>query len=107
VNRRYHLSKSSRHDTAISDSEDIKAQEEDMDIIYMINGLENILSLRMIKKVSVNQRQRCIEVLAEQSSQDETGEYDPEKLASVSRRYSKWSVKRANQLASIQAFGQV
>ena len=108
VNRRYHLSKSPRHETSIDDSEVIKAQqEEDVDIICKINGLENNLSPKMSKKVFVNRRRRCIDVLAEQSRQDETGEYDPEQLASVSRRYSKWSVKRANQLASIQAFGQV
>lgn len=66
-------------------------------------GIENLLTPKIIKK-KLKMRRRCVEaVLNEEERQFRTGECDMDRLAAVSAQYSKWSVQRAEQIATLHA----
>ena len=80
--------------------------DDDFDV-SMMNGLENILTTKIVKTVYSNRKRRCQMVLKEQARQWEAGIDDPEMIASVSRQFSEWSVKRALQIGSTRGFAEV
>lgn len=63
-------------------------------------GIENILTPDIVEKLVIR-RTECIRaVLDEQARQDDSGEYDPDRLAHLSLIRSVGAAKRARQIAS-------
>ena len=67
-----------------------------------MNGVENLLTTKIIK-IRVLYRKRLLDsVLEEQERQHDSGEYDATRLARISKHYSKWTVKRARLIGLLQ-----
>jgi len=70
---------------------------------YTLNGIENLIILRIAEMaVSCQERSLCA-VFDEQARQVASGKFDPDKLAGVSQLRSTWAVKRAEQIGRQQA----
>lgn len=81
-------------------------EEQDSDDIFqgcVLTGVENLLTPTIMKKSVARRVGRLQAVLDEQDRQvEEQGYCDPDKLASVSRRYSKASMQRAEKIGMMQ-----
>ncbi len=65
-------------------------------------GIENMLTLEIMKKVRAAKERHRGSVLLEQAMQVASGECDPERLSNVSQYYSTWSVQRAVTIGMLQ-----
>lgn len=61
-------------------------------------GLENLLICGMAEATEADLKQCRHAVIKESMRQLQLGEYDPEKIACVSRYYSIWAAKRAHEI---------
>ena len=74
---------------------------DDFKLLYgrvLTTGIENDL----MKKTMAKRTRYLDAVLDEQDRQDAAGYCDPDRLAYVSRHYSKWSAKRALKIGMMQ-----
>jgi len=70
--------------------------------ICTLIGIENILTPDIVEEL-VRRRSECIRaVLDEQARQDDSGEYDPDRLTHLSQIRSVGAAKRARKIASHQ-----
>ena len=67
-----------------------------------MNGVENLLTTKIIKIRVLYRKQVLDSVLEEQERQYDSGEYDARRLARISKYYSKWTVKRARLIGLLQ-----
>ena len=103
VNRRVRAITSSTSNDADAASSSPQAESLHLMDDCLLVGIENVLTPKIIKK-KLAMRRRCVEaVLNEEERQYLSGECDVEKLAAISAHYSKWSVQRAEQIASLHA----
>ena len=61
-------------------------------------GLENLLICGMAEATEADMKQCRHTGIKESMRQLQLGEYDPEKIACVSRYYSIWAAKRAHEI---------
>ena len=62
---------------------------------FCTTGIENVLTPEIMRKVRAAKGRCRTSVLLEQERQDASGEYDPDRLASISQQCSVWSVQRS------------
>ena len=74
-------------------------QPNELEII----GLEKLLSVRIIRKITLSKERHWNAVLREQEIQADSNVNDVERLACISRRHSEWSVARARSLGLLQS----
>ena len=65
-------------------------------------GIENRLTPGTTKK-SKARRAQCLNAVLDEQERQDSGEYDPIKLACVSKHYSKWSTRRARAIGMLQS----
>jgi len=68
-----------------------------------VTGIENLLTQNIIIKRKALKTQCWNAVLEEQERQHHSGEFDPHKLASASRYYSKKAARRAHTIGMLQS----
>lgn len=68
-----------------------------------LTGIENLLTPEIMNTIMADMKQCRQAVLKEQMVQFHSGEYDPDKLAIVSRYHSMWAAKRARKIGRYQS----
>ena len=80
----------------------VNCDDDEVFRICTLIGIENILNPDIVETI-VRRRSECIHaVLDEQARQDDSGEYDPDRLAHLSQIRSVGAAKRARKIASHQ-----
>ena len=73
------------------------------DLLDELTGIENLVSLKTIKKIQ-GARISCINAVLEESQKQKTsGDINPDRLASVSEHYSKSASKRAQSIGKLHS----
>ena len=77
-------------------------KEDDQQKQLEMHGLENLLTQKLIKTRGLCRKELTKAVMEEQDVQWDTGKGDEEKLAEISRRFSRWSEERARLIGLVQ-----
>ena len=83
----------------------LSESENDFQVLdgCVLTGLENFLTMDLMKKATARKMSRLNAILDEQDRQIEGGCRDTDRLARISGHYSKWSTERAAKIGEMHA----